>query len=218
MGKTIFSALLFMSFVLLGCSDGEDEIKDESNEQRTFDEAMAKFTELEDVIIDLTTSEGLTREANFPTSGVVTYEGVHMAKRTDSNTTNSETELLYVADMTITLDFETGQYTGELRNFTTNLEGFENPEGTMSVNGSIRGTAELGGDEFGLSLIVQDDELSQEERAAIFDGKTANKGRFYGKSAQFVSIGVTATFDWALGSDAETTSGTIGFAYIQAVD
>lgn len=105
-----------------------------------------------------------------------------------------------------------------LSNFTTNLDGYENPEGTLEVSGSIRGTDDLGGNEFGLRVQVQDGELVQGDRTAVFDGQTANKGRFYGTDAQFVAIGVTATFDWVLGPDAETTSGTIGFAYIQAVD
>lgn len=220
MNKTIFSSLFLISIVIFSCSDDETKPGDGSSngESRTFDEAMEKFTELENIIIDLTTSEGLTRESEFPTSGVVTYKGIHMSKRTLDNLQTSETEILYVADMTITLDFATQQYTGELSNFTTNLEGFENPEGTLEVAGSIRGTDDLGGDEFGLSLQVKDDELVQGERTAIFDGQTANKGRFYGNDAQFIAIGVTATFDWVLGPDAESTSGTIGFVYIQAVE
>lgn len=109
MNKIIFSSLFLAFLMLSACTD--DKVNpaddDDSNSLRTFDEAMEKFNELEDVIIDLTSSEGLTRENNFPTSGVVTYEGVHMAKRTRDALQTSETELLYVADMTITLDFAT---------------------------------------------------------------------------------------------------------------
>ena len=53
-------------------------------------------------------------------------------------------KLDYFANVVFTLDFEAQTFTGKLINFTTNLEGFENPEGSLNVSGSIRRPDELG--------------------------------------------------------------------------
>lgn len=215
-----FLMMLCVILVLAGCSDDSDvkkEEEDTADATRTYDEAFEEYNALRDILIDLTTSEGLTREANFPTSGTVTYKGVHEGVFFNGNTT-STTQLDYVGDVEFTLDFATGKYTGTISNVTTNLEGYEHPEGTFDINGSVREPAELGGDEFGLTFIIKDGPLTKDERTATFDGVTSDKGRFYGKKAQYIAIGVTATFVWTAGPDAGTTSGTKGFVYVMAED
>ncbi|WP_258098154.1 hypothetical protein [Marinoscillum pacificum] len=115
-----FAVLLLIGLVSLSCKKDEPNPDDPaSNDDRTFEEAMVYYNELRDVLIGLTNTEGLTREANFPTSGTTTYSGVYMSKRTNTNTNTSDTELLFVADMTLTLDFSTGNYNGTISNFTT---------------------------------------------------------------------------------------------------
>ena len=212
-----FAVLLLIGLISLSCKkDAPNPDDPASNDDRTFEEAMVYYNELKDVLIGLTSTEGLTREANFPTNGTTTYSGVYMGKRTNTNTNTSETELLFVADMTITLDFSTGNYTGTISNFTTDLQEYDHPQGTAEINGSVRGTAELGGDEFGLSLRIQETPLTEGDLSANFDGITSNKGRFYGKNAQFISIGVQSTFVWTNGPETGNTTGTSGFAYIIA--
>tara|TARA_B100001245_G_C22873149_1_gene419884 strand:- start:133 stop:789 length:657 start_codon:yes stop_codon:yes gene_type:complete len=210
-----FILLSVISLVWLSCKEEEPTI-DSETEDRTFEEAMVYYNELRDILIGLTSTQGLTRESNFPTNGTTTYSGVYMAKRTNTNTNTSETELLFVADMTLTLDFSTGNYTGTISNFTTDLLGYDHPEGTAEISGSIRGTAELGGDEFGLSLRIEQTPLTQGGLTANFDGVTSDKGRFYGKSAQYIAIGVQSTFVWTAGPEKGNTTGTSGFVYVMA--
>ena len=213
-----FIFLSLFSLAFFSCKEDEPttDSQEEANEDRTFEEAMVYYNELRDVLIGLTSTEGLTREANFPTSGTTTYSGVYMGKRTNTNTNTSEYELLFVADMTLTLDFSTGSYTGTISNFTTDLSGYDHPHGTAEISGAVRGTAELGNDEFGLSLRIQETPLTESDLSANFDGVTSDKGRFYGKAAQFIAIGVQSTFVWTAGPETDNTTGTSGFVYIMA--
>ncbi|MGB5817898.1 MAG: hypothetical protein WBG90_00340 [Saonia sp.] len=132
MKKTVF--VLLGALVVWSCSE-DGAINQDDNGSRTFVEAEAKFNSLRDILIDLTTSEGLTREREFPTSGIKTFKGVHNGNFRAMTTTGSE--ISYVADVVFTLDFETKTYTGQLLNFTTSLAGFENPEGVLTISGSI---------------------------------------------------------------------------------
>ncbi len=211
--------MLFVFVVLpalWSCGEDDEEVTDPGEgAPRTFAEAEATFSSLRETLIDLTTSEGLTRTSEFPSSGIVTFKGVHSGDFFENNTT-SESKLSYVADVVLTLDFETEKFTGQLLNFTTNLAGFENPGGELNISGSIRGPDDLGGDEYGLRFMVQDGDLTQGERTATFDARTANKGRFYGNSAQFIALKVSSTFRWTEGPDTGTTSGTSGFMYAES--
>lgn len=202
--------ILFIFLALLttwSCSDDDEAIISNDNDENallTFEEAKARYEELR------TNNAGLTRTKGFPTTGTKVYRGIHGGSFFDDNTT-SESRIEYYAQVEFTLDFEAGTFTGKLMNFRTNLEGYENPEGELNVSGSIRGTEDMGGDEYGLRFRVQDGELTQGQRTAVFDGRTANKGRFRGDTGQFVNIRITSTFSWTTGPDAGTVSGTIGF-------
>ena len=205
MNKISFIFLVLLA--LWSCSD-DDEVTasndSEENTLLTFEQAKARYETLR------TTNAGLTRTAGFPTTGTRVYKGIHGGRFFDCNST-SETRVEYYAQVEFNLDFETGEFTGKLTNFRTDLEGFETPEGELNVSGVIRDTQEMGGDEYGLRFRVQDGELTQGERTAIFDGRTESKGRFSGNTGQFANIRITSTFSWTAGPDTGTVSGTIGF-------
>jgi len=198
--------LLILITLLCGCG-GDDEPGAENNGRRTFKEAEAQYLELRENF-----SLPLTRTAGFPTSGVEIYKGMHTGEFFERNTT-ADFEMDYFADVEFTLDFEAQTFTGELTNFTTNLKGFENPEGVLSVSGSIRTPVDLGGDEFGLRFRVNAGDLTQEGRTASFDSFTANKGRFLGETGGSVNISITSLFTWTEGQDAGTASETKGFMH-----
>lgn len=223
--KQLFLLLLIV-FTCVSCDEDEpvsdnqtednqtDDDETGGNENRTYAEAVQQYEELEKRMSGI----GLTRPETFPTSGVVTYKGFYYGDRDNDDTQTSETTILYVADITFTLDFSTGNYTGNLSNFTTDLPGFEHPQGTPQISGAVRGTDDLGSDEFGLGLSIQKTSLSEGERAADFDGTTRTKGRFHGLSAEFAWIFIGSTFDWTEGPDTGTTTGTGGFMFVEAVD
>ncbi|MCG8319384.1 MAG: transferrin-binding protein-like solute binding protein [Cytophagales bacterium] len=209
MNKISFIFLVLLA--IWSCSEDDEAVTDntsnDENAQRTFAEAQTQYEALRE-----NAKHSLTRKAGFPTSGTMVYKGMHMGEFFERNTT-SGFKLDYFADVEFTLDFEAQTFTGQLINFTTNLEGFDNPEGSLNVSGSIRGPAELGDDAFGLRFRVQDGDLKQEGRTANFDAFTENKGRFLGESGQSVNIRITSIFRWTEGPDTGTTSETIGFMH-----
>ena len=203
MKKITFS--LIITLFIYGCgSDKELDELEAPTEFFSFEEAKARYEALQ------ADQSGLTRSSGFPTTGTAVYEGIHGGSFFAGNST-SETAIEYYAMVAFVLDYEAGTFTGTLSNFRTNLEGYESPEGELNVSGSIRGNDDLGGDEFGLRFRIQDDELVQNERVAVFDGRTESKGRFTGTTGERVGIRTTATFTWTSGPDGGTVSGAIGF-------
>ena len=206
MNKISFIFLILLA--LWSCSDDDESITaNDDNSQRSFEEAQAQYEVLRENF-----KQPLTREAGFPTSGTMVYKGLHMGEFFERNTT-SDAKLDYFADVEFTLDFEAQTFTGQLTNFITNLEGFENPVGTLNVSGSIRGRDDMGGDEFGLRFRVQDGDLTQDGITASFDAFTESKGRFLGDSGQSVNIRISSVFRWTEGPGTGTTSATIGFMH-----
>ncbi|TRX54861.1 hypothetical protein FNH22_19090 [Fulvivirga sp. M361] len=202
------SLIFLVSLAVWSCGEDDEPTADnDDNSQRSFADAQAQYEVLREGF-----TLGLTRKAGFPQSGVMIYKGMHTGEFFKGNTT-SDTKLDYFADVEFTLDFEAQTFTGQLVNFTTNLEGFENPEGTLNVSGSIRGPDDLGGDEFGLRFRVQEGELTQDGRTANFDAFTNSKGRFLGDTGQSVNIRISSVFNWTEGPDEGTTSGTVGFMH-----
>lgn len=212
------SLIVFLTpLIIWSCSD--DERIDPANASavesgpRTYVQAEVDYDSLRITLMALTTTEGLTREKEFPTTGIVIFTGVHSGNfRAESS---SGPNISYVSDVVLTLDFVSQKFTGRLTNFSTNLEGFENPEGMLNVSGVVRNPDDLGGDEYGLRFRVQDGNLAQGERTAIFDAVTSDKGRFYGDSAQFIALGVASTFEWTAGPETGMTSGTSGRMYVE---
>lgn len=209
---------MFLILVAVSCGSDDEATPDDGSNNggtpttRSYDEALAEYDDLLEILKGLTQSPGLTRQKTFPTSGTATYKGVHEGTFR-AETTTSNTHIAYVANVEFTVDFATGAHTGKMFNFSTDLAGFENPEGTLKIAGSVRDTQDLGGDEFGLRFQITDGKLTQGERTASFDGATSDKGRFYGLAAEYIAIGVTSTFKWTAGPDAGTTSGTRGSMY-----
>jgi len=206
MKRIPFTFLILLA--IWSCSeDDEATIADDDNTERTFEEAQAEYQELRESF-----SLPLTRSDGFPQSGVGVYKGLHMGEFFDRNTT-ADIKLEYFADVEFTLDFETQTFTGELTNFTTNIAGFDKPEGALTVSGLVRNPDEMGGDEFGLRFRVDAGDLTQGDRVASFDAFTVNKGRFLGETGQAVNIHITSLFTWTAGPDEGTVSETIGFMH-----
>ena len=128
------SLILLLLLPVWNCSEDDEAVIDnaanDENAQRTFAEAQAWYEALGENF-----KQSLTREAGFPTSGAVVYKGIHMGEFFERKTT-AGFKLDYFANVVFTLDFEAQTFTGKLINFTTNLEGFENPEGSPNVSGS----------------------------------------------------------------------------------
>ena len=217
MRKIVFVLLLSMQWSGCGSEDeevtvDEDQVEEETDEEpndgdemegaRTYEEALSLFNTLVDSLREL----GLTRERTFPTTGVRTYTGFHQGDFRSASST-STTEIAYVADVVFELDFASGRFTGEMGNFSTDLEGFENPEGVLSINGAIR---YLSSTRFGLSFRIADGDLTQGDLTARFDAVTNTNGSFSGEDAQMVAVASSSTFDWTSGPDEGTTSATIG--------
>ncbi|MCG8699287.1 MAG: transferrin-binding protein-like solute binding protein, partial [Bacteroidales bacterium] len=152
----------------------------------------------------------LTRNAGFPQSGTMTYKGMHSGEFFERNST-ATIKFDYYADVEMTVDFEAKKLSGKILNFSTNLEGFENPEGELTFGGNFR--FDLGGDEIGFSMPVKEGSLTQGNRVAKFDAKSENKGRFFGKTGGLMWLRVSSTFKWTEGPDAGTTSATVGHVY-----
>lgn len=228
MRKIVF--VLLLSILWSGCNSEDEEVRmdedqtedeqredeeendddgDEMDGPRTYEEALSLFNILVDSLREL----GLTRERTFPTTGVRTYSGFHQGDFRAASST-STTEIAYVADVVFELDFASGRFTGEMGNFSTDLEGFENPEGVLSINGAIR---DLSGDRFGLSFRIVDGDLTQGNLTARFDAVTNTNGSFSGQDAQMVAVASSSTFDWTSGPD-EGTSATIGTMIAIAVE
>ncbi|SMD31783.1 hypothetical protein SAMN04488029_0120 [Reichenbachiella faecimaris] len=198
--------MLFLSLLFGSCGADDNESNTQDIATFTYQEAKEEYEILKDRL-----DVALTRIDELPTSGVAIYTGMHSGEFFARDNT-SESKIDYFANVELTVDFDSQTLTAQITNFTTNLENFENPEGEILVGTGVF-RFDTGGDEIGFSMPVRVGNLTQGNKIAVFDASAENKGRFFGNGGQSMWLRVSSTFNWIQGSDAGTTSATVGHMY-----
>ena len=174
----------------------------------TISDAQAAYFEITSSALAISNAEGLTAFDQIPTQGSATYVGTIQGFGIGSGHNGPDTT--YFADLVVTADFEnitseSLSINGYATNFVTTLEGFNNPDGTLSLVNGIAESASLGtAVEFDLEGTLVQGDVSVDVFIAT------EIGNFYGDSAQAAFGQTRSEFVWVTGPDAGTTSGPSG--------
>lgn len=141
--------------------------------------------------------EGVTAYADLPSDGTANYAGG--VTGLDEGGTSGSPAIDYVANLDLTVDFETKEVTGTISDFVTSLAGFENPEGEIDVTGFIFDD----GDDAGIEIDA-DGELTSATATATYG--FSGDGVFAGNDARTMGGPGTTDFTWIFGPDTGTTS------------
>ena len=161
----------------------------------TIAQAEAAENALIDRVDDIFVAEGLTTDVELPITGTANHTGIIHG----FNGGGSGPDMVYFADLSVDVDFDTDTATGEITNFVTDLPGFENPTGTAPVAGTI---GVNGG--FAIIDFTAAGTLTGTNATADYDVMTTS-GDFIGDSAQAARGLHESDFIWLTGPNVGTT-------------
>ena len=167
----------------------------------TEEDALAATEELGAAVLDVFETEGFTSFEDLPVGSPV-YSGIIAGEEGggDGPLVN------YIADLRLTADFGASTVDGTISNFLTTLPGFDDPNGTINVNGTIQS------DSFGDATVnfIGSGGLVQGSVAAEYDVWTID-GYFGGTTAQAL-IGEHETEFFWVSAPTALDDGTISWS------
>ena len=163
----------------------------------TYDEAEVAYAELFDEVDVIFQREGVLQTVDAP-NAVKTYSGLVIGEGSDFPFDGPT--IGYAANLELEVDFNLGDIEGELTNYTTNLAGFTNPEGTMNLVGG------LGTDIDGFTSANFGGSTTLTNGAVSADASVFGEGNFTAGGAEAAFGFVFSDFVWVTGPDAGTTS------------
>lgn len=152
-----------------------------------FTKAVAEAEALADRIDAIGEAEDYTEFDDLP-SGTATYRGL-------AGATGGENGVALIGDLTLNANFDTGQVDGNIRNFTSNGIGFENPNGRLSIE------AEIYEDEWAEASLrgLAEGTLSQGDYRMLVE--LYMEGYFIGNQAKAIEGYLEGTVDFYEGND-----------------
>jgi hypothetical protein len=195
--RTILSVVAVGLGALAGCGGGggDDEDTQLIGPDRSYSEAIeigeAQFTE----VMDIADAEGGTPWADMPTSGSATYTGVI------TGWADGGAAIDYVADLELKVKFDGNTLNGTIENFVTNgVPGFEHPEGSISLGGTLQP------DDVNEGGLFLDGSGRVSSASAEADYVVDGEGWFVGTDARAIVGLHDSDFVWIRGPLAGTTS------------
>jgi len=197
---------------LLACSlfDSDKKIDDVDKwieSGVTLEEARTTFINLGLEALDVYDTEGATLLEDLPTDlpgDEATYTGM-ISGGDDAPGSDGAAEpqgdVTHYANLSLTVNFADNTLTGEATDFVTNVEGFENPTGTVDIDGDILSVGDFAGiDLSGIGLLEQGDSTANWEISTSPD-----EAGFAGADGRVLGGYQITDIDWLEGPNAETT-------------